>query len=72
LADSAVAPAIRLSGNNNGVHLADKKELIKYITSMAPNSYLPALEDTPFTSSVHTAIRKGLGGGSATQGTCVK
>ncbi|MGA9272829.1 MAG: substrate-binding domain-containing protein [Candidatus Cybelea sp.] len=58
-------------GKNNGVHLADKKKLIKYITSTAPNGYLPALEYTPFTSSVHAAVRKALGG-TATQATCVK
>jgi hypothetical protein len=58
-------------GNNNGVHLADKKTLIRYISSTAPGGYLPTLEYTPLASSVHTAIRKALNG-TASQTGCIK
>jgi ABC-type phosphate transport system substrate-binding protein len=49
-------------GNNNGVHVPDKKTLINYIASKAANKLLSPLEYTPLGTSVHTAITTALKG----------
>jgi ABC-type phosphate transport system substrate-binding protein len=58
-------------GNNNGIHVPDKKTLVKYISSSATRAYLPGLEYTALTTSVETAVRKALKG-SAKQTVCLK
>jgi phosphate transport system substrate-binding protein len=49
-------------GNNNGIHVADKKTLISYIASKAANRLLSPLEYTPLGTSVHDAIKTALKG----------
>jgi hypothetical protein len=47
---------------NHGFHIADKKTLVRYISSTASNAVLAPLEYTPLATSVHTAIRTALNG----------
>jgi ABC-type phosphate transport system substrate-binding protein len=49
-------------GNNNGIHVSQKKALITYLTSSAANSLLGPLEYTPLSKTVHTAISTALKG----------
>lgn len=49
-------------GQNNGVHVSDKKTLIKFIASTQANSLLGPLEYTPLSKRVHTAIVTALNG----------
>ncbi len=49
-------------GVNHGFHIADKKTLVRYISSAAANAVLAPLEYTPLATSVHTAIRTALNG----------
>ncbi len=49
-------------GHNNGVHLQDKKTLIKYMTSTAADNVLSPLEYTALPASIHTAVRNALKG----------
>jgi ABC-type phosphate transport system substrate-binding protein len=58
-------------GNNNGVHVPDKKTLIKYIASTGPNSILANLEYTPLNTAIHSAILKAFRGTSS-QAACLK
>ncbi|HKU81455.1 MAG TPA: substrate-binding domain-containing protein, partial [Candidatus Tumulicola sp.] len=49
-------------GNNNGVHLADKQALIKFMESTAADTIVKKLEYSPLSGSVHTAILDALNG----------
>ena len=49
-------------GNNNGVHVPEKKALINYLVSSAASGLLGPLEYTPLSSTVHTAIKNALNG----------
>jgi len=52
-------------GNNNGVHVSDKKTLVNFIVSSTANSILSKLEYTALSSSIHTAITNALNGNSS-------
>ncbi|MFY9884978.1 MAG: substrate-binding domain-containing protein [Candidatus Cybelea sp.] len=52
-------------GQNNGVHVADKTTLIKYIASPAANTIVKSLEYAPLNSGIHTAILNALNGSSS-------
>jgi len=58
-------------GNNNGVHVPDKKKLINYVTSTPANGLLTPIEYTPLASSVHMAIKTALKG-TASQSACLE
>jgi ABC-type phosphate transport system substrate-binding protein len=58
-------------GNNNGIHLADKTTLIKFITSNAANTIVGKLEYAPLSNSIHTAIINALNG-NASQSACLQ
>jgi ABC-type phosphate transport system substrate-binding protein len=58
-------------GNNNGVHVADKKALIKYLYSAPANSIINGFEFTPLAKSVQTASLDALKGGGGNQ-PCLK
>jgi ABC-type phosphate transport system substrate-binding protein len=58
-------------GNNNGVHVANKQTLIKFIASKTANTLLNPLEYSPLATSVHTAILDALKG-TATQTACLQ
>ncbi len=49
-------------GNNNGIHVADKTTLIKYLVSSAATTYLKSIEYAPFNASMHSAVLKALNG----------
>ncbi len=61
-------------GNNQGVHLADKKTLINYLTSAAANTIVKKLEYAPLSGSIHTAILTALNGttGKHAQSACLQ
>jgi len=62
-------------GQNNGIHVSDKKTLVTFITSSAANKLVSKLEYAPLSSSVHTAITNalnGTGGGSGTGQPCLQ
>lgn len=52
-------------GQNNGIHVADKTTLIKYIASSAANSIVKSLEYAPLNNGIHKAIIKALNGTSS-------
>jgi hypothetical protein len=58
-------------GNNNGVHVPDKKKLINTVTSTPANGLLTPIEYTPLASSVHMAIKIALKG-TASQSACLE
>ncbi|HET6275058.1 MAG TPA: substrate-binding domain-containing protein [Candidatus Cybelea sp.] len=49
-------------GNNNGIHLTEKKALITYETSSAASGLLGALEYTPLSAKIRTAVKNALNG----------
>jgi ABC-type phosphate transport system substrate-binding protein len=49
-------------GNNNGIHVNDKKTLINYLVSPAANTLISKLEYAPLANSIHTAITNALNG----------
>jgi ABC-type phosphate transport system substrate-binding protein len=49
-------------GQNNGVHVSDKKTLIQFIASTQANTLLGPLEYTPLAKSVHSAVLTALNG----------
>jgi ABC-type phosphate transport system substrate-binding protein len=59
-------------GQNNGVHLADKTKLIKFLESSAANKIINKLEYTPLSSSVQTAVTSALNGNSGSQPACLQ
>lgn len=59
-------------GNNNGVHVPDKKKLIKYITSSQANTIVNRFEYAALSSSIHTAILDALAGNGGSQPPCLK
>ena len=68
----AVAYAL-FYGQNNGVHLADKTTLIKYVVSSAANKLVAKFEYTPLSSSVETAVLNALNGQpSKSQAACLQ
>jgi ABC-type phosphate transport system substrate-binding protein len=58
-------------GNNNGIHLSDKKTLIKYVESSAANSLVTKLEYVPLVTSIETAVLNALNG-SGSQSACLQ
>lgn len=58
-------------GQNNGIHVAEKKDLVYYISGTKANSLLAPLEYTPLANSVHKAIRNALAG-SAGHKSCLQ
>jgi ABC-type phosphate transport system substrate-binding protein len=58
-------------GNNNGVHVPDKKTLIKYLYSNPANTIINGFENTPLALSVRTAALKALNGSGSVQ-PCLK
>jgi phosphate transport system substrate-binding protein len=59
-------------GNNNGVHVSDKKALINYLVSGKANKIVDKLEYTPLSSSIHTAILNALNGNGGSQPACLQ
>jgi ABC-type phosphate transport system substrate-binding protein len=59
-------------GQNNGVHVPDKKVLINFLASSAANSIVNKLEYTPLSSSIHTAITNALNGNGGSQPACLQ
>lgn len=59
-------------GKNNGVHLADKTTLVKFITSSQADSIVNKLEYAPLSSSIHTAILNALKGNSGSEPACLQ
>jgi ABC-type phosphate transport system substrate-binding protein len=51
-------------GNNNGVHVSDKKKLINFLVSAKASTITNKLEYASLSSSIHTAITNALGGSS--------
>ena len=45
-------------GQNNGIHLADKKTLINFLVSKKANKLVSNLEYAALSDSIHDAIRK--------------
>lgn len=58
-------------GQNNGVHVADKKKLIQFIASTQANALLGPLEYTPLSKKIHTAVLAALNG-SGSQAACLQ
>jgi ABC-type phosphate transport system substrate-binding protein len=58
-------------GNNNGIHLSDKKTLINYVESSAANAIENKLEYAPLSSSIETAVINALNGNSG-QAACLQ
>lgn len=59
-------------GQNNGVHVPDKKALINFLVSAPANTLVNKLEYTPLSSSVHTAITNALNGNGGSQPACLQ
>jgi phosphate transport system substrate-binding protein len=59
-------------GQNNGVHLADKKTLINFLASSQANTIVNKLEYTPLSASVHTAITNALNGNGGSKPACLQ
>jgi phosphate transport system substrate-binding protein len=59
-------------GNNNGVHVADKTTLIKYIASPAANAIVKSLEYAPLNNGIHTAILQALNGNGGSHKPCLQ
>jgi ABC-type phosphate transport system substrate-binding protein len=59
-------------GNNNGVHLSDKKKLINFLVSSSASTIISKLEYAPLSSSVHTAITNALNGNGGSQPACLQ
>jgi phosphate transport system substrate-binding protein len=51
-------------GKNQGVHLADKKTLIKYMVSSGATAIIKSLEYAPTSSGIHKAVLAALNGSS--------
>jgi ABC-type phosphate transport system substrate-binding protein len=49
-------------GNNNGIHLSEKKTLIEYLVSKPAGNLLSPLEYTPLSKGVHKAILNAMSG----------
>jgi len=49
-------------GQNNGVHVSDKKKLIAYIASTEADALLGPLEYSPLSKKIHTAVLNALNG----------
>jgi len=60
-----------LYGNNNSVHVSDKKKLVKYLYSNAANTIIDGFENTPLALSVRTAALNALNGSGSVQ-PCLK
>jgi ABC-type phosphate transport system substrate-binding protein len=58
-------------GNNNGIHVPDKKTLIEFIASKSADNLLKPLEYTALSTKVHSAILKALKG-SGSQTACLQ
>jgi ABC-type phosphate transport system substrate-binding protein len=59
-------------GQNNGVHLADKTTLIKYLESSQANKLVAKLEYTPLNSSIENAVITALNGNGGSQPACLQ
>lgn len=59
-------------GNNNGIHLPDKKTLINFVESSAANTLEAKLEYTPLASSIETAVINALNGNGGSQTPCLQ
>jgi ABC-type phosphate transport system substrate-binding protein len=49
-------------GVNHGFHIADKKTLVRYISSSVSDAIIAPLEYSPLVSSIHTVVRTALNG----------
>jgi ABC-type phosphate transport system substrate-binding protein len=58
-------------GNNNGIHVSDKKTLINFIASNTANTIVQKLEYAPLSNSIHTAITNALKG-TTSQSACLQ
>ncbi len=58
-------------GQNNGIHLADKKALINFLVSKKANKLVSNLEYAALSDSIHDAITKALNG-SGKHAACLK
>jgi ABC-type phosphate transport system substrate-binding protein len=59
-------------GNNNGVHLADKTTLIKFLISTSANTIISKVEYAPLSNSIHTAVTNALNGNGGSQPACLQ
>ena len=59
-------------GQNNGIHVPDKKALIKYLVSGKASKIVDNFEYANLSSSVHTAITHALNGNGGTQPACLQ
>lgn len=59
-------------GNNNGVHLSDKKALINYLYSKKATSIINKLEYVPLSTSLKTAVVSALNGNGGSQPACLQ
>lgn len=58
-------------GQNNGIHLADKKKLIQFMASTQAATLLSPLEYTPISKKMRTAVLTALNG-SGSQAACLQ
>ncbi|MBV8499040.1 MAG: substrate-binding domain-containing protein, partial [Candidatus Eremiobacteraeota bacterium] len=59
-------------GQNNGVHTADKKTLVKWIEGKSANNITNKLEYTPLSAGVETAVLNALNGNGGSQPACLQ
>lgn len=59
-------------GNNNGVHVSDKKTLINFLESSTANTIEGKFEATALSSSVETAVVNALNGNGGSQPACLQ
>ena len=59
-------------GNNNGVHVSDKKALINFLYSKKANNLINKLEYVSLSSSVKTAVISALNGNGGSQPACLQ
>ncbi|MBV8281622.1 MAG: hypothetical protein JO347_06100 [Candidatus Eremiobacteraeota bacterium] len=60
-------------GQNNGIHVSDKKTLINWLaTSKAASKIVGKLEYVSLPTSIHTAITSALNGNGGSQPACLQ
>ncbi|MBV8344707.1 MAG: substrate-binding domain-containing protein [Candidatus Eremiobacteraeota bacterium] len=59
-------------GQNNGVHTADKKTLVKWLQGKAANTVTNRLEYAPMSSGIETAVLAALNGNGGSEPACLR
>jgi len=59
-------------GNNNGVHTADKKTLVKWLQGKVANNTTNRLEYTPLSLGIQSAVLTALNGNGGSQPACIQ